>query len=137
LKLIFRLIFFAFLTTACGGTWENDDDSWEKTFGEEKPIDIELINSYFWKSSHWTYEYEVYMEIKYNQKWLLKMINQYEMEATTIFSMNQIGLVNEKPSWFAPKTADDYVLLESNKFKEAKILIDKKTSTLYFTFNQL
>lgn len=137
MKLFFKLLLFLLLTTSCGGTWENDDTSWEKTFGEEKPTDIELINSYFWKSSHWTYEFEVYMEIKYNQKWLLKMIDDYEMEATTEFSMNQIGLVNEKPSWFAPKTAEDYVLLKSNKLTEAKILIDKKTSTLYFTFNQL
>ncbi len=122
---------------SCGGTWENDDSSWEKTFGEEKPEDIELINSYFWKSSHWTYEYEVCMEIKYNQKWLLKMIDEYDMEATTIFSLDQIGFVNGKPSWFAPKTDEDYVLLESNKLSEAKILIDKKTSILYFTFKQL
>ena len=125
------------LFTSCGGTWENDDSCWEKTFGEEKPEDIELINSYFWKSAHWTYEFEVYMEMKYNQKWLIKMLDEYEMEATTAFSLHQIGYSETKPSWFAPKKEEDYVLLESQKLSEAKILIDKKTSMMYFTFNQL
>lgn len=133
----FYWILICFTLSSCGGTRENDDSCWEKTFGEEKPEDIELINSYFWKSSHWTYEFEVYMEMKYNQQWVLKMLDEYEMEATLDYSMNEIGFENTKPGWFAPKKEEDYVLLQSHKLSEAKILIDKKTSVIYFTFNQL
>lgn len=137
MKLFIKILLTVILFTSCGGTWENDDDNWGKTFGEEKPQNINLINSYFWKSSHWTYEFITYMEIEYNQEWLKKMTNDYEMEASLTFSHSEIGFEEDKPKWFAPKPETEYILLKSNKLSEAKILIDKKTNIIFFSFNQL
>lgn len=137
MKKCFFLTILFLLFNSCGGTWENDNDTWEKTFGEEKPKEIELLNSYFWKSSHWTYEFEVFLEMKYNQKWLLKIINDYEMEAYLDFSLDEIGFVNEKPIWFTPKKEENYIIFKSKKFEAVKIFIDKKTNVIYFIFCQL
>ena len=59
-----------------GGTWEDNDDNWERIFYEEKPENITVNNSWFWQSSHWTYEYCFFIEIKNNPQFISKLIEE-------------------------------------------------------------
>lgn len=135
-KLLIILAFILFFAS-CGGTYENDNSTWEKVFGEEKPNDVVLKNSFFWKSSHWTYEFEVFLEIEYNQKWLQKIVDEFQFELYEKSDAFSVCYVNDKQKWFIPKTEDNYICLISKKHSEAKIFVDKKTNVIYFTFNQL
>lgn len=137
MKTYIKFALLIILFSSCGGTYENDDIVWEKAFNEEKPDEINLSHSYFWKSSHWTYECIIYMEIGYNQKWLLSKIKEYKMDATLDFTKAGIGLFDERPHWFAPKTEENYILFKSKVSPELMILLDKKTNVMYFTYTQL
>lgn len=136
IKIIIKALQILSLTAffSCGGTWENNDDIWARTFNEEKPEEIELVNSKIWVSSHWTYEFQSFLEIKSNEKWL----NEFEKEHKLINSSDfEIIEITEKPSWFAPKTKDNYTIKESDFFQDFKVLIDKDTKNIFITCSQL
>ncbi len=42
-------ILLLFMLSGCfmGGTWEDNDDNWERIFYEEKPDNITIVNSWF------------------------------------------------------------------------------------------
>lgn len=62
----FCLLIFAFFLSSCGsGTFKDDPKTWNKVFGEGAPKEIQIINSQFWKSTHWSYEFDVFLELKY------------------------------------------------------------------------
>ena len=63
--------------SSCGyfnsGTWEDDPETWNKVFGEEVPSEVEIIHSRFWKSAHWSYEFEVFFRNK-NKSFIFQKI---------------------------------------------------------------
>ena len=67
-----------FMMTGCflgSGTWDNDEGNWRRIFGEEKPDEIHVNNSRFWKSPHFTNEYSFFIEIQ-KDKWFLAKIKR-------------------------------------------------------------
>lgn len=96
-RLLILLTTFLFLS--CGsGTFENDPKSWNKVFGENIPEEIEIINSRFWKSMHWTYEFEFFCKLKSDQKFL----NQYFIEHYNMKERKEkmVFHSDNKPKWF-------------------------------------
>ena len=68
----FILLFItSILLFNCGsGTFENDPEYWNKIFGEDIPKEIEVLNSKFWKSAHWTFEFELYAKLKADKNFI-------------------------------------------------------------------
>ncbi len=54
-------ILAAIFLTGCheSGTWKDDKRNWQRIFRVAKPDDITVVHSWFWRSPHFTYEYEV------------------------------------------------------------------------------
>jgi hypothetical protein len=136
IKIIFKSLQIVSLAAllSCGGTWENEDAVWEKTFNAEKPKEVILLNSKIWISSHWSYEFQSFMEIKSNKKLIEAFEKQYELKNSSDF---QVVEITEKPSWFTPKTEDHYIIKESNLYNDFKIFIDKETKNIFITCSQL
>ena len=69
-KLLFILIVCC-VTAGCGfisaGTWEDDDENWERAYNVQLPDSIDLVHSWYWRSPHFTLEQELFFEIKFNE----------------------------------------------------------------------
>lgn len=94
-----RIIFIFLLTLSCGsGTFENDPETWQKVFGEEIPSEIEVLNSRFWKSAHWTYEFELFTKIKSDKKFIQDyFIDHYKLKNNEVYSTL---FLEDIPNWF-------------------------------------
>lgn len=129
------------LNGCCGylssGTWENDPDNWERAFRSRKPDDVVVLHSRYWRSAHWTYEFQYFFEIKRNddlkdqlftQNKLIRLYNEDAIEAMNDF-------FGERPVWFVPKDVDKYQVwvYEGETGSHFRVFVDKETGNLFLT----
>ena len=123
------------------GTWENDPDNWGRAFQSKKPDDVVVLHSKYWRSPHWTYEFQYFFEIEHNDKLRERLFTQNKLielegkdaaEAKDKFS-------SEFPKWFAPKPASKYEIwvYADDPTGNFEIFIDKETGNLFLTDRQV
>lgn len=133
-RFIFLFITSIFLYNCGSGTFENDPESWNKIFGEDIPKEIEVLNSKFWKSTHWTFEFEFYCKLKADKKFIKEyFIDNYNLKKKEVFS--SLNMV-EIPSWFSIENFDDYEVWTGNNFN-MKLYIHKNNNIIYLHCLQL
>lgn len=138
-----RILYFIIICTtlsSCGyfnsGTWEDDTESWNKVFGEDVPKEVEIVHSRFWKSAHWSYEFEVFFELKTTHSFFKNyFINNNGVKKVKKLEF-QDHYFQEKPNWFLPKTIENYVIW-TNENENLKIFVDKKTYHVFYTYFQV
>ena len=131
------------LLTGCheSGTWKDGARNWKRIFRVAKPDDITVVHSWFWRSPHFTYEYEYYLQVQKHadfQKRLLTMNpmmevkGEKELQEATTWSQR-------RPDWFAPKPAAQYqVWVYANAPRsDFRLLIDRETGDLFLSDRQL
>ena len=137
------LILAAFLLVGCheSGTWNDDAWNWMRIFRVPKPADITVVHSWFWRSPHFTYEYEYYIHVQKNadfQKRLLTMnpMKQPKQEGEL---QKAIKWSQHRPTWFVPKPIAQYeVWLYSNApNSHFRLVIDRETGDLFLSDTQL
>jgi len=139
---VFAIVISSFLVVGCheSGTWQDDARNWKRIFRAPKPADVTVVHSWFWRSPHFTYEYEYYVHIKRHsdlQKRLLTMnpmkqvVDDKELQKTASWPQH-------RPDWFAPKPVAQYqVWVYSNAAPgEFRLLIDRETSDLFLSDRQ-
>lgn len=117
------------------GTWEDDADNWKRAFQSIQPDDVVVLHSWYWRSPHWTYEFEYFFEIECNaalteQLFTENKLIQLDSEDAVIAKDN---FFNDPPEWFAPKAVDEYEIwvFEDQPERNFRVLIDKETCTLF------
>ncbi|MES0491020.1 MAG: hypothetical protein ABUK01_13565 [Leptospirales bacterium] len=128
--------------SGCGyflaGTWEDDPDNWERAFGSEKPTFVSIIHSKYWRSPHFTYEFQYFFSFKKNQQFLDVLIrNDLIQVYGKRASEAKKDTRHEAPEWFAPKAANMYrvyILKDADvNWIQYIILIDKNTGTIFMS----
>jgi hypothetical protein len=133
----------ALLLIGCheSGTWNDDGGNWKRIFRVNKPADITVVHSWFWRSPHFTYEYEYYIQVQKHadlQKRLLTMnpmkqlTEEGELQKAAAWSQN-------RPTWFIPKPITNYqVWVYSNApNSDFRLLLDRETGDLFLSDRQL
>ncbi len=136
-------ILVAALLVGCheSGTWKDDGRNWKRIFRVPKPADITVVHSWFWRSPHFTYEYEYYFQVQKHgdlQKRLLTMnpmkqlTEDGELRKAAAWSQN-------RPTWFVPKPISHYqVWVYSNgPSSDFRLLIDREPGDLFLSDRQL
>jgi hypothetical protein len=119
------------------GTWENDPDNWGRAFHSTKPNDVKVLHSKYWRSPHWTYEFEYFFEIERNDKLKTQLFTQNKLimleGKMAIEAKNQF--FGESPRWFAPKTVDKYEVWKYEYIAGSnfRVFVDKETGNLFLT----
>jgi hypothetical protein len=137
------LVLVAALLVGCheSGTWKDDDGSWKRIFRVPKPADITVVHSWFWRSPHFTYEYEYYIQVQKQadlQKRLLTMNPMKQLSQD-----GELGVAaawpQNRPTWFVPKPITHYeVWVYSNApNSNFRLLIDRETGDLFLSDYQL
>jgi hypothetical protein len=102
--------------------------------------DITVVRSWFWRSPHFTYEYEYYIHIKAYADLQKRLLTMNPMKEVVDDAVRQpTGWSQHKPEWFAPKPMTGYqVWVYSNApNSEFRLLIDRETHDLFLSDCQL
>jgi hypothetical protein len=120
------------------GTWRDDAGNWKRIFRVAKPASITVAHSWFWRSPHFTYEFEYYLQVEKNadlQKRLLTMNPMRQVGEEKELKAVMAWSPQNRPAWFAPKPIAEYgVWIYSNAPASSfRLLIDRKTGDLFLT----
>ena len=134
-------VFLLFGLNGCGyfssGTWEDDPHNWERAFRSKKPDDVVVLHSWFWRSPHWSYEFQYFFEIEHNdslEKQLFEQNKLIKLDGKDATDAKNNYIV-EPPDWFAPKAVDEYEIwvFEDEPERNFRVFVDKETGNLYLT----
>lgn len=119
------------------GTWEDDPKNWDRAFRSNKPGDAIVLHSRYWRSPHFTLEFEYFFEIKAHEglkKQLFMMNSLVRLEGTDAAKAFQ-NVFTDRPPWFLPKTEDKYDvwIYRDEPRGNFRVFIDKDTGNLLLT----
>ena len=135
-------IFLALLPFLSGchesGTWQNDPKNWKRVFGDDQPKDIKVLHSWYWRSPHFTYEFEYFLAIAPNDTFRKRALEPGKLLDFTPTSKEEreqvLRFFHDKPSWFIPKPIESYEVWQGKPPQEHfRLFIDRQTGELYLT----
>ena len=128
------------LFSACNesGTWQNDAKNWKRAFGTDAPKGIKVLNSWYWRSPHFTHEFEYFFAVAPHhsfRKQALESGRLIQITASTKQEEEQVRqFFHEKPSWFIPKPLESYDVWQGKPPQEHfRLFIDRETGELFLT----
>ena len=120
---------------AAGTAWNNDSGNWSRAFHSTKPPDVTVTHSKYWRSAHWTYEFEYFFEIEPNEAFKKHLFVENKLRQITGDEAAKIrkDSFGEPPSWSAPRDVAEYEVwvLEGESSSNFKILIDRKSGAIF------
>ena len=143
-KLLYSFAFFFLLfQSGCGylvsGTWEDDPKNWQRAFHTQKPDNVVVLHSKYYRSPHFTYEFQYFFEIEQNDLLEEQLFTQNELvkiedeehakeEATS-------GVLVNAPEWFVPKKLRQYDMwrFKDEPQRNFRVFIDRQTGNLFLT----
>ncbi|HEU4496785.1 MAG TPA: hypothetical protein VFR70_07010 [Flavobacterium sp.] len=109
------------------------EEAYEYWTGTEPENDIKILNGRYWQSSHWTKEYELYLEMQTSPKLVQEFIRQNKLKVKTSTELN---LPDNAPNWFKPRIG--LKVYEPSGFSQGSIyFVDEKTGYIMFYEIQL
>jgi hypothetical protein len=129
--------FTVLLLPACGGTWIDDEQNFERVFGFDKPQDVQVLQSYYWKSSHWSTEYRYYISIRSSSEFAKGLTTAESVRPSVVEESALDSCFGNRPSWFAPKPLNRYEMWVSKVSHSYRVLRDKDEGILYVCDEQL
>ncbi len=130
------ILFIAILLAKCSesGTWTDDPKNFSRAWDVEKPSDVQVIHSLYWRSPHFTREEAYYFQFGPNQKLAEGFISNNSMKPTTTWDRKACIA---PPIWFAAGPLDTYEAWTCGDGRECLLLRDRKTAELYIAGCQL
>jgi hypothetical protein len=140
------MVAFAVLGASCGylksGTWENDPRNWVRAFDSDKPSYVEVVHSKYWRSPHFTYEFQYFFEVSdgsgqfkeelFSRNSLIKLSPSEAAEARD-------RCFGEPPAWFVPRQADEYDVWVYRVVPRGnfRVFVEKNTGSVFLTDHQV
>jgi len=129
------------LNVACGyimaGTWEDDPRNWGRALQSTKPDDVLLVHSKYWRSPHWSYEFQYFLEIAPNAALQAQLFNENKLRKIADSESEAVrrDVFGDAPSWFAPKAVTEYDVwvFEKEPGRHFKVLIDKQSGEIFLS----
>lgn len=121
-------------------TWEDDPNNWGRALQSTKPDDVAVLHSKYWRSPHWSYEFEYFFEIEHNDKLKKQLFTQNKLVQLEGKDAREAkgNFLGESPKWFAPKTVDKYeVWVYEDRTGNFRVFVDKETGNLLLTDYQV
>jgi hypothetical protein len=139
------VLLIVLFTAGCGyvmaGTWEDDSGNWNRAFQSTRPPDVAVTHSKYWRSPHWTYEFQYFFEIAPNQPLRDQLFTSNKMRQVTGDEATRIrtDVFGNAPPWFAPKGATEYHVwvLEGEGGRHFKVLIDRQSGVMFLNDYQV
>lgn len=117
---------------AGSGTWEDDPANYRRAWGEDKPADVDLVHSWYWRSPHFTREEAYFFQFRKHAQWPQAFVAANDMAPAV---SGPAGLKPdlppfEKPAWFLPKPLDAYDAWSGPR-ASAWLFVDKESGDTF------
>jgi hypothetical protein len=123
------------------GTWEDDPGNWRRAFRADKPPQVVVVHSKYWRSPHFTYEFQYFFEIQGDPEFKRELFRRNKLEQVPADKVAEVkrDSFGHLPAWFCPKAPDAYEawLYEEPPRGNFRVLIDRATGTIYITDYQV
>jgi hypothetical protein len=129
--LVSSVVLLVLVLNGCGGTWVDDPRNFERVFGFSKPPDVQVIHSYYWKSPHWTTEYQYFIALQPSSKFTNGLTSPVIMTAATPDATAIDVCGDKRPQWFLPKPLMSYEMWVSRGEAAYRVFRDKADGTLF------
>ena len=125
------VVLVVLILNGCGGTWVDDSRNFERVFGFSKPPDVQIIHSYYWKSSHWSTEYRYFIALQPSSKFRSGLTSP-ELMTVAIPDASAVDVCGDKrPQWFLPKPLTSYEMWVSRTGAAHRVFHNKADGTLF------
>lgn len=112
------------------GTWVDDAKNWKRAFGVEPGSGVKLERSWYWRSSHMTYEEAYYLAFAAGEETAEQLIGENEMQPWEGDAEEALRSKTcfERPEWFARPGEEAYDVWVNR----SSIFLKGRTSGKYF-----
>ena len=124
--------------SGCGyfssGTWTDDPDNWERAFQLQKPEDVVVVHSQYWRSPHFTYEYRYFFEIAANEELEQQLFTENDLILwDNVESWDVADVFYEAPDWFVTKSLENYEVYQYQDEVNCNLLVfvERESRTIY------
>ena len=126
-------------TTACGyvmsGNLEDYPKNWKRAFQSVKPPDVVVVHSKYWRSPHWTLEFEYFFEIAPNAALKTQLFTANKLRRVEGEEAERVRakIFGDGPAWFAPKATSTYEVwvFDDEPERNFKVLVDKSSGHMF------
>jgi hypothetical protein len=116
---------------SCSGTWVDDDGNFKRVFGFSKPGDMTVIHSYYWKSPHWSAEYQYFIALQASSKFVDGLTSS-ELMITVASDRTVLDACRaERPQWFLPKSLGNYEVWVPKPAMHYRVFRDRTEGALF------
>jgi hypothetical protein len=130
--------------TGCheSGTWQDDPKNFDRVFRTSQPKDVVVVHSRFWRSPHWTYEFEYFIQIQPNDKFTKSLFDHNKFKGVRLTNSGTDSIthfVQDRPAWFLPKPISNYEVwaYADEPNSRCRLFIDKISKELFLSDNQI
>ena len=121
----------------CGGTWIDDKGNFKRIFGFDKPNDVQVVHSYYWKSPHWSTEYQYYIALHTSTRFASGLTAAQLMSPAVPDKDALAQCGSSLPPWFVSKPLSHYEMWVPKNTFQYRVFQDKDDSTIYVCDEQL
>jgi hypothetical protein len=124
------------ILAGCGGTWVDDDRNFKRIFDFDKPPDVIVVHSYYWKSTHWSTEYRYFIALRAPLKFVDGLTDAKLMTPRTPDEA-MVASCGDKPPWFVAEPLTNYQAWVPKSQNRYRVFHNKADGTLYVCDQQL
>ena len=115
----------------CGGKWTDDAGNFKRVFGFAQPHDVRVLHSYYWKSPHWTTEYQYFIALQAPSRFATGLTAEELMKPTSPSESDTSDCGSDRPAWFLPKGMSEYEMWAPKMNEGYRVFRDKSDGTLF------
>ncbi len=131
------LLMLGLMLGGCSGTWVDDHDNFKRIFGFDKPFDVEVRHSYYWKSIHWSTEYRYYIALRGSIRFANGLTDPQVMTPAVPDAGALTVCGSNPPRWFLPKPLNHYALWTPKRAGKYRVFRDEDDGTIFVCDEQL
>ena len=131
------VLFLALCLAGChaAGTWEDDSKNFERILRVPQPKEVAVVHSRFWRSPHWSYEFEYFIQIQHNDDFRRRLFEHNKLKTPNTDDEHKriTDFFQEKPKWFIPRPLEQYEvwILSDEPGSHFRIFIDRDTGDIF------
>jgi hypothetical protein len=95
------------IVAGCGGTWVDDERNFKRVFDFNKPQDVTVVHSYYWKSSHWSTEYRYFIALRAPLRFVERLTDAKLMTPKSPDEA-MVSSCGDRPQWFLTEPLTNY-----------------------------
>jgi len=119
------------------GTWVDDAGNFKRVFDFSQPADVKVLHSYYWKSPHWTVEYNYFIALQPSQKFTAGLTAPQLTTAVAPDEKLLDSCDDKRPAWFLPKPIGNYEAWVAKAGGGYRLFRDKADGTLFLCDERL